>query len=638
MSRSRWYCRRVELEARPARCDVGGMRPSPQPVLHAAPSAPASRRASPSAWKPLARPRLREHDQADQRHEDQRRTTRKRRCLRDLQDLVLDEPREPHTVSPPVISRNTSSSDASAAARRRRRRRRPPTSARRAVGHLLRGDPRPRRRLARRPRVAATSAAPNAREHLRRPRAPAARRTRTPVRPRRGRAAPRTGPVASVRPRWMIATRSHICSTSESRWLDTKTAIPRSVGEAAHELADLADAGRIEAVGGLVEDQDVRIAEQRLRDAEALAHAERVGRDLVVQPLGRARRARELRDPLGRARRAACARSAAGSRGRSGTGRGRATRRCSRRAPSPARSRARRRGRGSGRGPRSGRASPTSMRIVVVLPAPLGPRKPKTSPARHLEGHVGDRLAVAEPLGQVLGREDDLARRTATELAKPRSSGLNVSSPLAWPADLSRFWLWTAAARPSGSRPRFVFAAGLRRSRCAARPASRSARRRPPARAAPCRRRAQDGVGASSSSATRSPGAPATRRARASPSTSSRRSASAAPPRSRTSASTAWSRPRCARSSRRRTSARSRPGRLDPRLGRAATTSPTRVPRAGSAAVAVRTSRSARDAYAQNLRAILAALREANPDGADLRPRPLRSVRERHGSARLGAP
>src|SRR5216684_5963852 len=31
--------------------------------------------------------------------------------------------------------------------------------------------------------------------------------------------------------------------------------------------------------------------------------------------------------------------------------------------------------------PLSGRASPTSIRIVVVLPAPLGPRKPKTSPA-----------------------------------------------------------------------------------------------------------------------------------------------------------------------------------------------------------------------------------------------------------------
>src|SRR5512138_537240 len=31
--------------------------------------------------------------------------------------------------------------------------------------------------------------------------------------------------------------------------------------------------------------------------------------------------------------------------------------------------------------PRSGRASPTSMRIVVVFPAPFGPRNPKTSPA-----------------------------------------------------------------------------------------------------------------------------------------------------------------------------------------------------------------------------------------------------------------
>src|SRR5688572_1154647 len=31
--------------------------------------------------------------------------------------------------------------------------------------------------------------------------------------------------------------------------------------------------------------------------------------------------------------------------------------------------------------PRSGRARPTSMRMVVVFPAPFGPRKPNTSPA-----------------------------------------------------------------------------------------------------------------------------------------------------------------------------------------------------------------------------------------------------------------
>src|SRR5437016_14348322 len=32
--------------------------------------------------------------------------------------------------------------------------------------------------------------------------------------------------------------------------------------------------------------------------------------------------------------------------------------------------------------PAVGRISPTSMRMVVVLPAPFGPRKPKTSPGR----------------------------------------------------------------------------------------------------------------------------------------------------------------------------------------------------------------------------------------------------------------
>ena len=41
-----------------------------------------------------------------------------------------------------------------------------------------------------------------------------------------------------------------------------------------------------------------------------------------------------------------------------------------------------------------GASSVTSMRIVVVLPAPLGPRKPKISPCSHGEIDAGDRLDV----------------------------------------------------------------------------------------------------------------------------------------------------------------------------------------------------------------------------------------------------
>ena len=46
--------------------------------------------------------------------------------------------------------------------------------------------------------------------------------------------------------------------------------------EAADQAAQPVHALGVEAVGGLVEDQHLGVAEQRLRDAEALAHAERV--------------------------------------------------------------------------------------------------------------------------------------------------------------------------------------------------------------------------------------------------------------------------------------------------------------------------------------------------------------------------
>ena len=51
------------------------------------------------------------------------------------------------------------------------------------------------------------------------------------------------------------------------------------VGVAAEQVAHPADAGRVEAVGRLVEDQHLGVADQGGRDAEPLAHAERVVAD-----------------------------------------------------------------------------------------------------------------------------------------------------------------------------------------------------------------------------------------------------------------------------------------------------------------------------------------------------------------------
>jgi hypothetical protein len=68
-------------------------------------------------------------------------------------------------------------------------------------------------------------------------------------------------------------------------------------GEAAHQLADPADALRVEAVRGLVQDQRVRIAEQRRRDAEALSHAEREAAGAPARDLGEPDELDQLVDP-----------------------------------------------------------------------------------------------------------------------------------------------------------------------------------------------------------------------------------------------------------------------------------------------------------------------------------------------------
>ena len=67
------------------------------------------------------------------------------------------------------------------------------------------------------------------------------------------------------------------------------------LAEVADGVADLADAGRVEAVGRLVEDQERRVLEQRGRDGQALLHAQRVGLVAVAVAAGQADRARSRR-------------------------------------------------------------------------------------------------------------------------------------------------------------------------------------------------------------------------------------------------------------------------------------------------------------------------------------------------------
>ena len=57
---------------------------------------------------------------------------------------------------------------------------------------------------------------------------------------------------------------------------------PAAVGERTEEAAQPVHALGVEAVGGLVEDQHLRVAEQGARQAEPLAHAEREALDAPV--------------------------------------------------------------------------------------------------------------------------------------------------------------------------------------------------------------------------------------------------------------------------------------------------------------------------------------------------------------------
>ena len=67
--------------------------------------------------------------------------------------------------------------------------------------------------------------------------------------------------------------------------------------------------------------------------------------------------------------------------------------------------------------PSEGRSSPQSALMMVVLPEPFGPRKPKSSPLPTLEADVVDRGERAEADGEVIGCDDGgHSRRTVADM------------------------------------------------------------------------------------------------------------------------------------------------------------------------------------------------------------------------------
>ena len=207
----------------------------------------------------------------------------------------------------------------------------------------------------------------------------AARRARAA---RRGRAAPRPCPRRRARRRGSRRRGRRPARPRPSGGSRARRVRPPWPSERMN-VAHLGHAGRVEPVRRLVEDQQLRVLEQRGGDAEALLHAQRVGR-------GRGRRrGRSARPRRARRRRARAAHPGVAGEHAQVVAPGQV--RVEGRAPRPSRRSARARPASRARAPSTvaspdvGRTSPSSIRSVVVLPAPFGPEEAVDLAAPHAQ-------------------------------------------------------------------------------------------------------------------------------------------------------------------------------------------------------------------------------------------------------------
>ena len=96
-----------------------------------------------------------------------------------------------------------------------------------------------------------------------------------------------------IRPLRMIATRLQSSSTSASTWLESRIVIPSDASRFTSSRMSRIPAGSRPG-RRLVEQQQLRVAQERRRDAEPLPHAVRVAADAVLR---RDRAARRRRAP-----------------------------------------------------------------------------------------------------------------------------------------------------------------------------------------------------------------------------------------------------------------------------------------------------------------------------------------------------
>ena len=101
---------------------------------------------------------------------------------------------------------------------------------------------------------------------------------------------------ATVRPSRRIVTRSVIAVASLSLWVTKRTVRPSAARRREH-IEQRVALGRRQHRGRLVEDEDARVAIERLQDLDALAHADRQAADRARRGRRRGGGARRARRP-----------------------------------------------------------------------------------------------------------------------------------------------------------------------------------------------------------------------------------------------------------------------------------------------------------------------------------------------------
>ncbi len=126
--------------------------------------------------------------------------------------------------------------------------------------------------------------------------------------------------------------------------------------------------------------------------------------------------------------------------------------------------------------PAIGSSSVAMMRMVVVLPAPFGPMKPKISPVADLEAHVAEHVHVAVAVPQVADTDGAAALLRARRSTASTMPGAALTSRLRSPprgpargrrssAGPSR---WCAPRRPRAGRAARARRPATSRCRCSA--------------------------------------------------------------------------------------------------------------------------------------------------------------------------